>query len=140
MSVAMTIFVLVSFLEQHSMSMITWKWKFLSLAFFQNWLSWVVTMDDSIFLPDLLTKTGFFLPVCIPLKHFFIFMSISKCSIKSTVLDNIVGPAVAIGLALRATNIHNPFHRNLDFCNSWIAIFDIESGWETFSRIIYMRI
>ena len=35
---------------------------------------------------------------------FFIFMSISKCSIKCTALDNIVGPAVAIGLWLTATN------------------------------------
>ena len=71
---------------------------------------------------------------------FLIFMSISKCSIESIVLENIVGPAVAIGLWLTATNIHNPFHLILDFCNSLIAVFDIESGWETFSRIMYMGI
>ena len=71
---------------------------------------------------------------------FFIFMSISKCSIKSIVLDNIVGPAVVIGLWLTATNIHNPFHLILNFCNSLTAVFDIESRWETFSRIMYMGI
>ena len=71
-------------------------------------------------------------------RDFVIFMSISKCSIKSTVLDNIVWPTVGTGLWLTAGNIHNPFHRILDFCNSLIAVFDIESGWETFSRIMYM--
>ena len=50
------------------------KCKFLSVAFFQNWLSWVVTMDDSIFLPDQLINTGSFLPVCIPLKDSFLFL------------------------------------------------------------------
>ena len=140
MSVAMNIFVLVSFLEPQSLSMRTLKCKFLSVAFFQNWLSWVVTMDDSIFLPDQLTNTGSFLPVCIPLKDsFFIFMRISKCSIKSVVLNNIVGQSVGTGFWLTATNIHNPFHHILDFCNSLIAIFDIESGWETFPRRMYMR-
>ena len=97
-------------------------------------------MDRSIFLPDQLTNTGSFLPVCISLKYSFIFMSTSKCSIKSTVLDNIVGPTVGTGLWLTATNIHNPFHRILHLCNSLIAIFDIESRWETFPRIMYMRI
>ena len=44
-------------------------------SFFADWLRWVVTMDDSIFLPDELTNTGsFFLQVCIPLKDSFLFL------------------------------------------------------------------
>ena len=97
-------------------------------------------MDDSIFLRDQLRNTGPFLPLCIPLKDsFFIFMSISRCSIKSAVLNNIVAQSVGTGFCLTVRNIHNPFHHILDFCNSLIAIFDIEFGWQTFPRIMHMR-
>ena len=71
-------------------------------------------------------------------KRDFFFMSISNCSIKSRVLNNIVGPAIGTGLWLTATNIGNPFHRILDCCHFFIAVFGMESGWETFPGIMYM--
>ena len=57
-----------------------------------------MTMFRPIFWPDQLTNTGSFLPADIPGRLFLIFMNIHKCLIKSGVMDNIAGPAVAIVL------------------------------------------